>query len=284
MQHWRTLMAVIEHRHSTVRALSGAVAAIVLPIAAIVALHRLGSVEWLRIDFGDLEGWTRRSRPEDAFAAVLRYVALAGAYWLAATSLLYLLARLSGAARLIDATAVLTLPAVRRVTDRLVVGTLAVSSLAGPAIGLSGPWSGGTTTVDPIASRLQADDAERPDIVIDLGAIEQENQSTPGLRPVPPLRPVPSVEGPAHGENPASERPPETISITAGTQLEVIVTEGDHLWSLAERRVSDVLGRPAADHEVAPYWREVVSSNPEIRSGDPDVIYPGEVIVLPPMP
>ena len=61
------------------------------------------------------------------------------------------------------------------------------------------------------------------------------------------------------------------------------MTEGDHLWALAERRMSEALGRPAADHEIAPYWREVISSNPELRSGNPDVIYPGEVIVLPPM-
>ena len=62
-----------------------------------------------------------------------------------------------------------------------------------------------------------------------------------------------------------------------------LLTEGDHLWALAERRVSAVLGRPAADHEIAPYWRDVISSNPELRSGDPDIIYPGEVIVLPPL-
>ena len=106
-----------------------------------VALHRLGSLDWLRIDFADLDGWARRSRIEDAFAAVLRYVALVGAYWLAISSAAYLLARLSGITRLIDATAVLTLPAVRRVTDRLIIGTLAISTLAGPAIAVTSQLS-----------------------------------------------------------------------------------------------------------------------------------------------
>lgn len=250
-----------------------------LPVLAIVALHRLGSLDWLRVDFGDLEGWARRSRVEEALAAVLRYVALAGAYWLAASSALYLLARSTGIARFIDATSVLTLPAVRRVTDRLVVGTLAMSTLTGPAIAVSGQWSDRAPAIDPITARLEAGAPVEEDVVIDLTSIDEADLE--GL--------TPSAASDQPGEvaesDPRLSRDdaPPSISIRASAQLEVIVTEGDHLWSLAERRVSSVLGRPAADHEIAPYWREVISSNPEIRSGNPDVIYPGEVIVLPPL-
>ena len=271
------MLPVSAHRPSRARDFLGTIAAIVLPVVAVVALHRLGSLEWLRVDIGDLDGWARRARPEDALAAVLRYVALGGGYWLAATSMLYLLARLSGAARLIDATAVLTVPAVRRVTDRLVVGTLAMSSLAGPAIAMSDRWAGGPTA-DPIVARLEAENPKTPDVVVDLTTIEAEQAPTSPLRPVPWTDSKPSTADPSNGRQPA-----ESISIRAGADLEVIVTEGDHLWALAERRVSDLLGRPATDQEITPYWRRVVSSNPEIRSGDPDVIYPGEVIVLPPM-
>lgn len=213
---------------------------------------------------------------EDALAAVLRYVGLVGAYWLAASSAAYLLARLSGIARLIDATAVLTLPAVRRVTDRLVVGTLAISTLAGPAIALTSRLSDRpATSVDPITTRLEATDvdgvySEDSDQVIDLTVVDES--ALEQLTPPPP--PAPREAAPT---------PPASMSIRADAHLEVIVTEGDHLWALAERRVSEALGRPAADHEIAPYWREVISSNPELRSGNPDTIYPGEVIVLPPM-
>lgn len=270
------MFAVTAHRHPRARALFGTVAAIILPIVAVAALHRLGSLEWLRIDFRDLDGWARRSRPEDALAALLRYVALAGGYWLAGSSVLYLLARLSGAARLVDATAVLTFPAVRRMTDRLVIGTLAVSTLAGPAIALSGGWSDDGTAPDPIAARLGADAQGIDDVVVDLTKIDDGDVDRIAPRPPTPPRLV---------DEPANEqREGESISITAGAHLEVIVTEGDHLWALADRRVSAILGRQAADHEIAPYWREVISSNPEIRSGDPDIIHPGEVIVLPPMP
>jgi hypothetical protein len=262
------------------RALLGTIVAIALPVLAIIALHRLGSLDWLRIEFGDLEGWARRSRVEDAFAAVLRYVALAGAYWLAASSALYLLARLSGIARLVDATALLTLPAVRRVTDRLVVGTLAMSTLAGPAIAISSQSSDGARPTDPITARLEAGGTAEQDVVIDLTSLDDADIER--LMP-PPMIHDRTTATAAESETLGQNEAPASISIRAAAHLEVIVTEGDHLWGLAERRVSSVLGRPASDHEIAPYWREIISSNPEIRSGDPDIIYPGEVIVLPPL-
>jgi hypothetical protein len=263
------------------------IAAIALPIVAVVALHRLGSLDWLRIDFGDLDGWARRSRIEDAFAAVLRYIALGGAYWLAVSSVLYLLARLSGVSRLIDATALLTLPAVRRITDRLVVGTLAISAMAGPAIAISGQWSDRAPAADPIATRLGAERAPNTDTVIDLSTIDEQDleRLTPPMPPSADRRfeASPRSDSKALESDPSDPATPLSITIRAAADLEVVVTEGDHLWGLAERRVSALLGRPAADHEIAPYWRQVISSNPEIRSGDPDVIYPGEVIVLPPL-
>jgi nucleoid-associated protein YgaU len=59
---------------------------------------------------------------------------------------------------------------------------------------------------------------------------------------------------------------------------QVVVARGDHLWKISERHIdatSPGLG-------VAPYWLEVIDLNrPGLRSGDPDLIYPGEVIVLP---
>jgi nucleoid-associated protein YgaU len=58
----------------------------------------------------------------------------------------------------------------------------------------------------------------------------------------------------------------------------VVVVEGDHLWKISARH----LGPDAAEGEVAPYWREVVAVNtPRLRSGDPDLIYPGEMVELP---
>lgn len=58
----------------------------------------------------------------------------------------------------------------------------------------------------------------------------------------------------------------------------VVVEKGDHLWKISERHLST--HRP--EQETAPYWLQVIEVNtPSLRSGDPDLIYPGELIVLP---
>lgn len=61
----------------------------------------------------------------------------------------------------------------------------------------------------------------------------------------------------------------------------VTVVEGDHLWKISARH----LGPNTPDEHVAPYWRDVVAVNtPNLRSGDPDLIYPGEVVEMPAIP
>lgn len=58
----------------------------------------------------------------------------------------------------------------------------------------------------------------------------------------------------------------------------VIVERGDHLWKISARH----LGSDVSNDEIAPYWREVVDVNtPNLRSGDPDLIFPGEIVTMP---
>lgn len=58
----------------------------------------------------------------------------------------------------------------------------------------------------------------------------------------------------------------------------VVVEEGDHLWSISSRHLSV----RSPDTPIGPYWRRVVRVNtPSLRSGDPDLIYPGEIVELP---
>ena len=62
----------------------------------------------------------------------------------------------------------------------------------------------------------------------------------------------------------------------------VVVEPGDHLWRISQTHLDRVLGRVAGSAEVDPYWRAVIEANrARLRSGDPDLIYPGEVITLP---
>jgi hypothetical protein len=65
------------------------------------------------------------------------------------------------------------------------------------------------------------------------------------------------------------------------------VVGGDSLWMIARdhlsRQRSGGSGRPT-NREVAAYWIKVVEANRDrLQSGDPDLIYPGERVKLPPV-
>jgi hypothetical protein len=79
-----------------------------------------------------------------------------------------------------------------------------------------------------------------------------------------------------------SEPAPETR-----VQASRVVINGDNLWTIARDHLAQARGGGAdkpATREVAAYWLRVVEANRlRLRSGDPDLIYPGERIVLPPV-
>jgi nucleoid-associated protein YgaU len=76
---------------------------------------------------------------------------------------------------------------------------------------------------------------------------------------------------------------PVSISEASPAPASVVVEPGDHLWKISEEHLATVLGRPAEDAEVDPYWRSVIETNrARLQSGDPDLIFPGETVALPP--
>lgn len=222
------------------------------PWAAVAGLRRLGSLPWLRVDWSDLGTWARMTPLEDAVAAGLRSAALVAAWWLALSTTLYLAALATRLPRLVAAARPFTLPAVRRIADRALAGTIAVSTLAAPLVGST---------------------AER----IDPGFLPVPAATAPAPSPAPPYPPgAESAPAPA-------VPPPEA---TAGDgPASTTVVPGDNLWLISERALAGALGRPPSEREVASYWRLVIDENRDrLRSGDPDLIYPGEVVVLPPPP
>lgn len=75
--------------------------------------------------------------------------------------------------------------------------------------------------------------------------------------------------------SPAPSTPP------AASPDEWVVEPGDSFWSIAEDVVADRLGRPGSEPEVAAYWGRLVEANrSSLASGDPDLIYPGERMLL----
>lgn len=63
------------------------------------------------------------------------------------------------------------------------------------------------------------------------------------------------------------------------------VAPGENLWEIARSHLASATGRDAAEirtREVAGYWMRMLAANrARLRSGNPDLIYPGEYVRLP---
>lgn len=124
----------------------------------------------------------------------------------------------------------------------------------------------------------------------------------PSPSPSPPAPPPgsSSPQTPAHGE--ATPRPePEAAPAADGAQPPAAgdaemraegeadtwtVKSGDHFWSIAERVVAERWGRRPTTAETDGYWRALVAAN-RTRLADrenPDLLFPGQVLTLPPPP
>jgi len=74
-------------------------------------------------------------------------------------------------------------------------------------------------------------------------------------------------------------------SSTSATRT-ITVAKGNHFWELAERTLTDAWGRSPTDVEITPYWAQVVEQNADrlVRPGDPNLIFPDQQFLLPPVP
>lgn len=85
---------------------------------------------------------------------------------------------------------------------------------------------------------------------------------------------------------PAPVPSPSAPTVPTPPLTTVTLGPGDHLWSVAARTLAAAWGRVPSEREVAPYWRLVVDLNRAglPNPGDPDLVFPGEVVHLPPVP
>ncbi|HUP18222.1 MAG TPA: hypothetical protein VM848_19505 [Acidimicrobiia bacterium] len=225
---------------------------LVFVAASIGGLHRLGNafpLELVLDSGGPLE---------PALAAVLRVAGLAVGYWLAVSTVLYLIGRAGRLPGAIRAVGWATIGPVRRLIDGLAASAVVVGvGLSATAIAMTGPGYIPVPAGDPIETEVPV-----PGSIL------------PGTLFLPTHQiPVPEVG------DPESVAPQNTVP---NEPTEVVVQSGDHMWSLAEQRLAQVRGRGVSDTEIAPYWLKVIGVNlSRIRSGDPDLIFPGEILSLP---
>jgi nucleoid-associated protein YgaU len=62
----------------------------------------------------------------------------------------------------------------------------------------------------------------------------------------------------------------------------VVVRAGDNLWLIARASLARVSTTRPDDADVARYWLAVIAANRStLRSGNPSLIFPGEIVALP---
>lgn len=298
-------------------------AVVVAEAGAVVLLHWLGSVAYLQVGWADPVAWAQRTAAEDVLLAAVRAGALATAYWLLGSTVLYVLARATRVPAAVRAVQWAALPTVRRLADRVVAVTLSGSSLLGGGVAAAQEPPVPLPPA-PVLAELDPAVYEPTPAGDDSGGEAWPRMEVP--LPAPPL-PAPAGPGPAD-EIPASVTPPddptpsplestaavdsrrEAVPVAAPPRSERsdrtapqplaaaggvtspeaapavhVVTDGEHLWGIAAATLQRDWGRVPSTSEVGGYWRQLVEANRDrLRSSDPDLVHPGEQLTLPPTP
>lgn len=263
--------------------------------ATIVVLHLLGrgTLAAPPLDsVAAITSWAEHQDPVTIGFSVLRLVALAIAYHLVATTALMVTGRIlqrPGLVRVAEAT---TLPPLRGTVRRLVgLGLSAGLVLTQP---LPSAHARPQATTALVTSGIPADPHGRT--VVERIDLPPSQHSTAvleriDLKPTSRNRAVlerihTSAE---HGRRAAVVRvelpPAAPLAPTKPPVPHPLVhhvAPGDHLWSIAADQLALSLQRAPTDAEVAPHWKAVVALNPQLA--DPDVLFPGDEISLPPAP
>lgn len=214
-------------------------------------LLRLGSLPFLTTPglHAGWGAWAATTPPADAVAAVARLMGLGLAMWLLGGTALYLLARLGRLTALVRTCGWIAPRAIRHLVDTAVALAVVASVTAGTAAYAAGP------------------PAPPP-------PVSHTATSAPQAPPAPSPGATPRAESPA---SPLAS----SISTAADTH---VVADGESLWSIAATTLA-AAHRRGDTEAVARYWVEVVARNrPHLRSGNPNLIFPGEAIALPPLP
>jgi hypothetical protein len=84
---------------------------------------------------------------------------------------------------------------------------------------------------------------------------------------------------------PTTSTPPPTTSTPSPVSERVVVRPGDNLWLIARTSLTRVSTRRPTEAEVMRHWLLVIAANRStLRSGDPSLVFPGEIVTVPPPP
>jgi hypothetical protein len=239
--------------------------------AAVVAAHRLGGRPPFDLPLDDVDPWVRAA-PADALLAALRLATLGAAAWLFAVTAAYALARGLGIRSVLGILDHATPHLVRRVVDHAVAASIVVGALAAPVHAASSP--------SPVVVDVRNGRQHESGSLTSLPPDSRRASHAPARATLPGVT-APTLPVPAAPPTPRAVPAPPAAATSA------VVQAGDDLWTIAADALARATMRDRAgltDAEIARYWRAMCDANAAtVRSGDLDVIVPGEVIALPPV-
>lgn len=183
------------------------------------------------------------------------------AWWLLVTTVVYACASAAAPPAAMRVCSWATPRAVRRTVDRALAASIVVGVVTAPW----GALRAGAAGDQPPPVSVEVRSGKR------LASLPSE-PSSPAVVTEPPVGPIvgPTVAVPARPSEPA-----------------VVVAPGDNLWGLSAAALAIATGRDRLaldDGEIARYWLAVCNANRDaLRSGNVNLIYPGEVVALPPV-
>jgi hypothetical protein len=125
-----------------------------------------------------------------------------------------------------------------------------------------------------------------PDALLPAPPLLAIPPSPSGAAAVPPVgAPPPLPAGGQQAQEPPGASGPPGVPLSAGDAREGsavwTVHPGESLWTIAARGVG---ARPSDARRIGPYWVRVVAANRgSFASGNPDLIRPGEAVLMPPL-
>jgi hypothetical protein len=242
-------------------------------------------------------GGAGSSTGDDLAITCMWWGAVIGCVWLAATTFACVAALARGRTGAAHRIARLAPPLARRMLQAALVSTWALVPAAAYA---APPRSAPITVHVDTQGRLRPETPRTAPRDVPTARTPDTKHATPTTgrtatsRP-PPIRPTttttiaPATRLPMHTPTTPALPSPSTAPAPlppspepSWTRVHVVVP-GDNLWLIARSEVSRATGtnRPT-DAAIAPYWRRVIAENrTTLRSGDPSLIFPGEVVALP---
>lgn len=146
-------------------------------------------------------------------------------------------------------------------------------------VGMVGALLGSSAVLVPLAAHLAqpaaAPTSHETEQVLQLAPLEE------------PLRLAQLSDEISKEDDPGDILSSDVVSNVTSSEDTWNVALGDHLWSIAAESLEDHWGRTnLTDREIASYWKDLIVANEDrlVEPGNPDLIFPGQTLVLPPPP